>query len=252
MYCLLAMILFPFLSFIMGYRWISEIENISEKIKSKSAYIMGDEIEFQNESELEQIQKSFYDIYDELQNKMSKLNEVQKHLVDSNTKLREMAIVDDLTALYNRRYFNLRLKEETNRADRYQQGLSLIMIDFDDFKQQNDIYGHQTGDKLLREVANLIRSSIRQTDLVFRYGGDEFAVLLLECDIRNSEHIAKELVKKVNTTQFESFEGKSLNKVTISCGVASYSGNMDEFVSEADKHLFEAKNAGKGLVSVGV
>jgi diguanylate cyclase (GGDEF)-like protein len=153
-----------------------------------------------------------------------------------------------LTSLYNRRSFDLRLIEETSRADRYKEELSLIMIDFDDFKQYNDTYGHQTGDKLLKELAYIIRKSIRDSDSAFRYGGDEFTVLLPVCDIKNAEHVAQRLVEKVSIHQFKNIEGQRLDRVTISCGVACYKGKLEAFVAEADKHLFAAKTSGKGLI----
>ena len=238
----------PLLSFALGSRWLRSVEALTEDIKSKSIRMIGERHELKDENELVIIHQSFNDLHDELQNKMSQLNEVSKKLMDSNLKLKELATTDELTSLYNRRYFDLRLMEETSRSDRYEQELSLIMIDFDDFKRYNDIYGHQTGDKLLREMASLIRKSIRKSDMVFRYGGDEFAVLVLGCDIKKAELVAKKLVKKVSDHQFEDLEGQALEKITISCGVACYDGSLEEFVAEADKRLFAAKTAGKGLV----
>ena len=122
------------------------------------------------------------------------------------------------------------------------------MIDLDDFKRHNDTYGHQTGDKLLEELADMIRKSIRESDSAFRYGGDEFAVLLPVCDIKNAEHVAQKLVEKVSIHQFKNVEGQRLDKVTISCGAACYRGKLETFVAEADKHLFAAKASGKGLI----
>jgi len=210
--------------------------------------MIGERYELKDENELAIIHQSFNDLHYELQNKMNQLNEVSKKLMDSNFKLKEQATTDELTFLYNRRFFDVRLIEEASRSDRYKQKLCLIMIDFDDFKRYNDLYGHQTGDKLLRETANLIRNSVRKSDMVFRYGGDEFAVLVLGCDIKQAEHVAKGLVKKVSNHQFEDLRGQALERITISCGVACYDGELEEFVAEADKYLFAAKSAGKGLV----
>ena len=140
------------------------------------------------------------------------------------------------------------IKSKSVRFIGEKEELSLIMIDLDDFKQHNDTYGHQTGDKLLKELAYMIRKSIRESDSAFRYGGDEFAVLLPVCDIKNAEHVAQRLVEKVSIHQFKNVEGQRLDKVTISCGVACYKGKLEAFVAEADKHLFAAKTSGKGLV----
>ena len=125
-----------------------------------------------------------------------------------------------------------------------------MMIDFDNFKRYNDSYGHQTGDKLLQEVASIISNSLRRSDMVFRYGGDEFAVLVPGCNIIKAEEIAKKFVTKVSDTQFTSSEGYPLDGITISCGVANYGGNLDDFMTAADKCLFAAKEAGKNCVTI--
>jgi diguanylate cyclase (GGDEF)-like protein len=244
----LVMLVPPFLSYVLGTRWVRLVEELSENVKSKSINIIGERQEFTTKNEFVIIDQGFNDLHDELQNKMSQLNEVSKKLIDSNIRLKEMATTDELTSLYNRRYFDQRLLEETSRSDRYKQELSLIMIDFDDFKQHNDVYGHQTGDKLLREMAKLIRTSLRKSDVVFRYGGDEFAVLILGCELTKAKHVAKGLVKRVSNHPFENLDGKPIERITISCGVACYKGNMAAFVAEADKHLFAAKSAGRGQV----
>ncbi len=244
---LLVMLIPPILSISLGYWWIRSIEKIAKEIKTKTVQIMGDRPGFTGENEFESINQNFNDLHEELRNKMNQLNEVSKKLIDSNLKLKELATTDGLTSLYNRRYFDSRLVEETSRSDRYKQELSLIMIDLDDFKKHNDTHGHQTGDKILLKLSELIRKSTRKSDMVFRYGGDEFAVLVPGCNLRKAEHLAKELSKKISNYQFESFDGQPLDKISISTGVACYSGNLEKFVSEADKHLLAAKNVGKNL-----
>ncbi|MBW2248920.1 MAG: diguanylate cyclase [Deltaproteobacteria bacterium] len=247
-YGVLVMLLPSFLSFALGSKWIRSIETISEDIKSKSVRFIGEKKEFDVENEFENIQQNFNVLHDEFQSKINELNKVSKKLIDSNNKFKKLALSDELTSLYNRRSFDLRLIEETSRSDRYKHELSLIMIDLDDFKRYNDTYGHQTGDKLLKEVAYMIRKSIRESDSAFRYGGDEFAVLLPVCDIKNAEHVAQRLVEKVSIHEFKNIEGQRLGRVTISCGVACYKGKLEAFVAEADKHLFAAKTSGKGLI----
>jgi diguanylate cyclase (GGDEF)-like protein len=234
-YGVLVMLLPPLLSFLLGAKWISSVESLSKEIKSKSIMIVGERHEFNGENEFTIIHQGFSGLYDELKNKMNMLDEVSKKLVDSNVRLEELATTDELTSLYNRRYFDQRLIEETSRSDRYKQDLSLIMIEFDDFKQHNEAYGHQTGDKLLREMAKLIRTSIRQSDMIFRYGGDEFAVLVPGCEITKAEHLAKGLVNRVSNHQFENLKEQPIEGITISCGVASYEGSKKAFMAEADR-----------------
>jgi diguanylate cyclase (GGDEF)-like protein len=247
-YGVLVMLLPAFLSFALGSKWISSIETISEDIKSKSVQIIGKKKEFHVENEFENIQQNFNVLYDEFQSKINELNEVSKKLIYSNSKFKKLALTDELTSLYNRRSFDLRMIEETSRANRHKQELSLIMIDLDDFKRHNDTHGHQTGDKLLKELADIIRKTMRESDSAFRYGGDEFTVLLPVCGIKNAERVAQKLVEKVSIHQFENVKGQRLDKVTISCGVASYKGKLEAFVAEADKHLFVAKASGKSIM----
>ena len=248
-YGMLVMLLPPLLSFILGSRWAGSVESISEEIKAKSVQIMGEHYKISSDdNEFSIIHQSFNELHGELQNKMSMLNDISKKLMDSNVKLKELATTDELTSLFNRRYFDLRLVEESSRSDRYNEELSLVMIDFDDFKKHNDAHGHLTGDKLLRDMADLIRQSVRKSDMVFRYGGDEFAILVPGCNTAKAEMVANKLVENVSGHSFETLEGQPLGKITISCGVATYEGDLTAFVAKADKHLFAAKTAGKGLV----
>lgn len=247
-YGVLVMLLPPLLSFILGFQWVSSVESLSKEIKSKSIQMIGEGHKLNDENEFTIIHQGFSNLHDELQNKINMLNDVSKQLIDSNVRLKKLATTDELTSLYNRRFFDLRLAEEASRSDRYKKDLSLIMIDFDDFKRYNDTYGHQTGDKLLRDMANLIRLSTRKSDTVFRYGGDEFAVLAQECDINKAKYLASSLVKRVVNHRFKNMDGEPFDRITISCGVACYDGNLEAFVAEADKRLYEAKNAGKGIV----
>lgn len=250
-YALLAMLVPSILSIALGYRWIGSIEKLSGEIKSKSKLIRGDTPHLnKDQNELAYIHVLFNEIHDDLLGKMKELDDVTKKLLEANIKLEKMATRDSLTSLYNRRYFDLRLIEEAGRSDRDKQVLSLMMIDFDNFKMYNDSYGHQTGDKLLREVAEIIRRSLRRSDMVFRYGGDEFAVLVPGCDILKAEQLANKLLNNVSENQFTSSTGESLDKITLSCGIAEYDGNLENFTSAADKCLHSAKAAGKGCVVI--
>ena len=250
-YGVIVMLIPSILSLGLGYQWIGSIEKLSKDIKTKSAQIRREGSHFnRNQNELADIQELFDEVLYTLKSKMSKLDNVTKQLLGLSIKLEKMATKDSLTSLYNRRYFDLRLIEETSRADRDKQELSLIMIDFDNFKKYNDSYGHQTGDKLLQEVAANISNLLRRSDMVFRYGGDEFAVLVPGCPIAKAEQIAKNIGTKISETQFTSSAGDSLDKITISCGVAHYEGNLEDFMAAADKCLLAAKKAGKDCVVI--
>lgn len=251
-YGLWTMFLFPSLSFFLLFQWMGSLENLTEEIKSKSVGILeGVEDSGEETDEITTIRNVVDGLHAELQEKMNKLNEYSKKLIDSNIELSELSITDDLTGLYNRRYFHLRLNEEIDRSERYGYDLALIMIDVDGFKQYNDTLGHQAGDVLLKKVSKFFRDNIRKTDVPFRSGGDEFAIVLMECNIKDAVSVANKLCEVVSGYVFDGLEKLSSDKITISCGVASYSKGMTDLVREADRLLYEAKNAGKGLVRGG-
>lgn len=164
--------------------------------------------------------------------------------------LEKMAVTDDLTRLYNHRYFVKRLNEEFKRAKRYGTPLSCLMIDIDDFKKINDTYGHQSGDIVLQEVAKVIRNSVRETDVLARYGGEEFAVILPHTDREDAFHLANRIRVAVNSFRSGTLGGGEL--ITVSIGVSTYPGSgvedMDDLVRRADDGLYQAKGRGKDIV----
>lgn len=247
----LIMLVPSVVGFIMVSRWIMSLETMAKDFKRKTEQLVGDPGGAKTDNELAVLHQSFNDLHDQLQTKMGQLNEFSKKLIDSNVKLKEMATTDELTSLYNRRYFDLRLIEEVGRSERYQQELSLIMLDFDDFKQYNDTHGHPTGDKLLRDMGAFLSHTVRKSDIVFRYGGDEFVVLVPGCDIHMAKQLADKLVSEISQHPFKDLRGAVIGSVTVSCGVSRYDQDIDLFVAEADKHLYAAKNAGKNLVVAG-
>jgi two-component system cell cycle response regulator len=165
-------------------------------------------------------------------------------------RLSEMAIRDELTGLYNKRYFTEALEREIDRAQRYGQKLSLCMADLDHFKQVNDSYGHPAGDCVLKKVGAVILRSTRKSDIACRYGGEEFAIILPDISLDQAVKFGERLRRQVNAVPFEP-EGWPFG-VTISLGVAQYDsdGKMDfsRFVQEADERLYRAKSAGRNRV----
>ena len=162
----------------------------------------------------------------------------------------ELAITDDLTGLSVRRYFFERLKEEVARSKRYKFKFSLLMIDIDDFKALNDTYGHLVGDVVLRDVSRIIKENSREMDLVARYGGEEFSLVLPETRQEAAMLVGERIRRKVAENVFRAYDEKV--KVTISAGVAVYPDDASEvsgLVEKADKALYDAKAAGKNVVS---
>lgn len=164
-------------------------------------------------------------------------------------KLLRMAVTDELTGLFNRRYFMSRLNQEFERVKRYESIFTFIMIDIDFFKKINDTHGHLAGDFVLRNVAEMMNKSRRLSDTVGRIGGEEFAILLPETEIGYGVEIAGRLRKKIEKSAIE-FENKKMN-VTISAGISdSDSGDLtvDAVLNRADVALYEAKDKGRNMV----
>lgn len=162
-----------------------------------------------------------------------------------------LSITDGLTGLFNRRYFEHNLEREFLRAKRYKNNLSMAMLDIDFFKSVNDTYGHQYGDYVLREVANLLKDSFRKTDMLYRYGGEELAIIMPETSLENAVIPAERLREKIS--RYEFIYNGIKTKLTVSLGVSSMDLNMDsqkDIVKFSDVALYNAKNTGRNKVVI--
>ena len=165
-------------------------------------------------------------------------------------RVKQLAYIDGLTGIFNRRFFELRINEEMERALRFDVGMSVIMIDIDQFKRLNDEFGHLLGDEVLRQVSSLFHQQLRKIDVVCRYGGEEFAILLSQTDPQYSLGIAEKLRRVVETWQFPGVP----RPVTISAGVATFPEHgptRDDLMKAADAGLYAAKQAGRNRVIMG-
>ena len=170
-------------------------------------------------------------------------------LANTTTQLRDLALTDSLTRLANRRHFNIRLEEEFARAKRYQQPLSIVMLDVDHFKQINDQYGHSAGDQALKVLADGCRVTLRQTDFLARTGGEEFIALLPNTMLENAMISAERLRRHVTTKSIPSDSG--IFQITISLGVTTYSAAdtaPEKLLKRVDEALYHAKAAGRNRV----
>ncbi len=164
-----------------------------------------------------------------------------------NAQLEDLSFKDALTDVYNRRYFMVRIEEEWKRHSRFAEPVSLVLLDLDHFKEVNDRFGHRAGDEALREVARLLAKHSRNFTIVTRYGGDEFAVLLVNTPRAGAVTYAERIREVIEQRQF------AHGTVTVSLGVASLpedAANSDDLVVAADKAMYEAKRRGRNRVAV--
>jgi diguanylate cyclase (GGDEF)-like protein len=156
--------------------------------------------------------------------------------------LERLALTDGLTGLYNYRHFQERYREEVNLCRRYQHPLAIMLIDLDGFKQVNDTYGHLEGDYLLVQLADVLRNTLRNTELIARYGGDEFVVLMPSTNLQGGIAAANRVLQAVRETQFLDTVGTPRFSITLSIGVAAYPDSTPEPRRIAGKGGRSARN----------
>jgi diguanylate cyclase (GGDEF)-like protein len=164
---------------------------------------------------------------------------------------KQLAILDGLTEVYNRRYFNQTLPRELERAKRYKNPLSFLMVDIDHFKKFNDTQGHLAGDWALKKIAQVIAGSVRITDMVFRYGGEEFVAVLPETYKPGAIGVAKRIKAEVSLTRFLDSKIMPTQQLTISIGACTFpvdAQNFQEVIENADKYLYSAKRLGRDRI----
>jgi len=166
-----------------------------------------------------------------------------------NARLYEESIVDGLTGLYQRKYFELRLEEELKRSQKYKHPLNLVMIDIDYFKRVNDEHGHLMGDAVLKEVASVFKKSIRLEDVVARYGGEEFVLIMPHTSLENMRKTGERLRAEIEEMEISGI------RITISVGVGHFDGkemdfNHRDLINRADRALYLAKKRGRNRVEM--
>jgi diguanylate cyclase (GGDEF)-like protein len=193
------------------------------------------------------------------QNELIRLNHVIHHvaaIIDKtilfhNTK--ELAFTDGLTGIFNRRYFDQRYPREIIRAKRYHRSLAILMIDIDYFKKYNDTCGHLMGDEVLKKVADILVINLRRADILCRYGGEEFVVILPESDLGHGLLVAEKLRKAVMHTKFYGEEQLPQKQLTLSIGVSAFpemGESEKEILAGADQALYNAKKSGRNRVVI--
>lgn len=215
------------------FHWKKILEN-SEKLRKNIGRPVG-------------IHTAAVDYFTNLMHLMNSPLLIEQHVFQQTEQL---AMIDGLTGVFNRRYMDNVLKKELNRCERYSKEFSICLIDIDNFKKLNDTFGHQAGDTILGETAACISDPIREEDVVCRYGGEEFLVVLPETNIFGARVLANRIQQYVAESVL-----LSQHKVTFSAGLASYPNNgrtVETLVSAADQALYQAKFNGKNRVEEAV
>jgi two-component system cell cycle response regulator len=175
-----------------------------------------------------------------------KLNYVMEMLEAKNKLLAIKATTDELTGLFNRRFFWEMLKKEDSRSKRQKSCYSILMADIDNFKNINDTYGHLHGDTVLQKIAEIFKKELRQSDTIARFGGEEFIILLPDTNAKQAAFVANKIRILISKTNFDNI----INNVTMSIGIAdsSETDSFESIILLSDERLYKAKNSGKNRV----
>jgi len=240
-------------TYIMGRRYYSHLQDVKlakqQVVSSAKASEIAQKKLFAVQQEGQELLES------RVQERTLELNIALQELETVNQELKEKSTVDELSGLYNRRYYDQKLLAEFRRSRRNLTPLSIILVDIDHFKQVNDNHGHLVGDKCILETANIIKSLLRRsTDIGCRYGGEEFCLILPETDGKGALALAHEVCQSVRDQGVLTNEG--IINLTVSCGVTTYqqekSVTPENMFSSADSALYKAKQAGRNQVQVGL
>ena len=179
-----------------------------------------------------------------------KERDLTKERIRMMEKLQKLAVTDGLTKLYNSRSFYTQLETEVDRFNRYKHPLALLLLDLDHFKDYNDTYGHLEGDKVLVRFSQIIKSCLRANDTAYRYGGEEFTVILPETGGEEAGLVAQRIRAALENERFAPINGKEV-KITISIGVTEYQPKeeLSSFIQRADRAMYRSKQKGRNLVS---
>ena len=260
----LALMLVILLHLTLSWMVISPIRNLADAVENIQQGFLGARAAVHSADELGQLGVGFNAMAEELQSYTESLekkveeraHEVRRknrELSEANAKLETLARTDDLTQLYNRRYVLEVLDFEIRRGERSTNRLLVAMVDVDHFKRVNDTHGHQGGDRVLQQIADIFRANLRSTDIIGRYGGEEFLVIFLDTDTTAGGQVAEKLRRKVEEAVFLDAGGNLVADVTISIGLDKFSvGGEDSgtLIAHADEALYAAKRSGRNRVVI--
>ena len=164
-------------------------------------------------------------------------------------RLKDEAMHDGMTGLLNHKFFEKRLNEEIERSDRYKEKITLLFLDLDNFKRINDTYGHQFGDYVLKVTASIIEDNVRNIDIVSRYGGEEFSVILINANKEDSLKTAERIRNQIE--EYEFIEEKISEHLTISIGMGEFpvdAKNQEDLIRYSDRRMYVAKEDGRNCI----
>jgi len=236
-------------AFILMYRSVGSIETATHAAESFIHHIhplAPHPVETADEAE--KISRYVSDMISELKEKFTDIDRYAEELNSANRKLMDLAIHDGLTGLFNHKQMKYSLAMETERASRFRHPLSILILDLDNFKGFNDTHGHPVGDRALREIAQILKTSIRKVDIPARYGGDEFLIILPETARAEAYAIAERLRVTVFNHPFPVNADGLTGHMTISVGIGELineSLSSTDLLSRADACLYEAKQSGR-------
>ncbi|MBI3596073.1 MAG: diguanylate cyclase [Nitrospirae bacterium] len=217
-----------------------DVDRLPDQIEQ---FLLGKRETLSPEEEVHYLREHNKRLAERLEQKVERLSDIS----EANKRLVDMSLTDELTGLPNRRYLNRRLREELAMAQRFRSSLSCIMLDLDHFKQINDALGHQAGDAVLQSLAKVLCADKREYDVIGRYGGEEFLVLLPQVDAQGAITVAERLRKRVEETDLATNLRKPV-RVTISLGVTTFNEeaiNEEDLIRRADEALYRAKARGR-------
>ncbi|MBF0528440.1 MAG: GGDEF domain-containing protein [Deltaproteobacteria bacterium] len=247
-YGLLIMLVVPILGLILMNWWVKSLEQLTEDVKAKTAELLETRVEITDKNEIFSLHRHVDGLYGELKGKIAQLKMYSQELGETKKQIAHLSRTDELTTLYDRRYFDRSLIDQINKAEKGKYDLSLLMIDVNNFKLYNQLHGHAEGDSLLHGLGLLIKDYVRKIGLPFRYGGDKFAIILPKKDIEATAALANKLVDAAGHIAILPGPKGQTSKLSINCGVVTYSSAYEGLVVEPERLLREVLNANKGSV----
>ena len=259
-----ALVLMSVSALVMLYRSVTSLEEITQKTMRFVKENANVNLLMDTDDETEKLNACFTEMVKEIQHKINEVNKYAVALGETNKKLSQMAIKDGLTQLYNQIYIKERLENEIKRAEQFNQSISIMMLDIDDFKKYNDFYGHLAGDNCLKNISGLIKGNCRDIDIPARYGGEEFLVILPGAKSTEASQVAEKIRQSIanypfptiGSTKGSATPADKTASLTISAGVASYYKESEiktanELIKAADNALLhQAKKKGKNQVAM--